>query len=209
MKVSFFTGALLLAATLHAQAEAIPTQVFNCTACHGGQGQGNALLGAPRLAGQQAEYLLDQLRNFKAGRRGYDARDLHGAQMRGVVASMEERDFEPLAHYFSSLELPPGEVPATGETARGAALYQGTCAVCHGPDASGFAHLRTPDLRLLDAAYLERQLTHYIQGLRGAEAHASELGMWMRGISLQIGTDAERQAIVDYISSLNAQGDGS
>ncbi|MDU9414458.1 c-type cytochrome [Pseudomonas sp. zfem005] len=202
MKVSLFTGALLLAATLHAQAEAIPIQAFNCTACHGGQGQGNALLGAPRLAGQQAEYLLDQLRHFKAGRRGYDARDLHGAQMRGVVASMEERDFEPLARYFSGLEVTADEVPPAADASRGEALYQGTCAACHGPAGQGFAHLRTPNLSLLDAAYLERQLTHYVQGVRGGEAHADELGLWMRGISLQIGEGAERQAIVDYIGSL-------
>ncbi|WP_271103110.1 c-type cytochrome [Pseudomonas tohonis] len=204
MKVSFFTGVLLLAATLHAQAEAIPAEVGTCTACHGEQGQGNAQLGAPRLAGQQAEYLLDQLRHFKAGRRGYAAGDLHGAQMRGVVAALDARAFEPLARYFSGLELAVEAVPATGDTGRGEVLYQGTCAACHGPAAKGFAHLRTPNLSLLDAAYLERQLTHYIRGVRGSESYAGELGVWMRGISLQIGTDAERKAIVDYIGSLES-----
>jgi cytochrome c oxidase subunit 2 len=210
MKPSFQIGALLLAAALHAQAESAPAavQLHTCAACHGEQGQGNPALGAPRLASQQADYLLQQLRDFKEGRRGYDTRDSHGAQMRAVVASLDEADFGPLAQHYAGLDLGPGSVTADVD-ASGKAAYQGTCAACHGPQGQGYALLKTPNLRILDAAYLERQLSHYAQGLRGADAHADQHGIWMRGIALQIGGDTERKAIVDYIGSLSAAASAS
>lgn len=197
-------GALLLAATLHVQAEPAPTvaQLQTCAACHGDRGQGNPALGAPRLAGQQPDYLLLQLQGFKAGRRGYDTRDSHGAQMRAVVASLDEAELAPLARHYAGQDLGPGS-ESTVADASGKSAYQGTCAACHGPDGGGYALLKTPNLRILDAAYLERQLSHYAQGVRGADAQADLHGVWMRGISLQIGA-AERNAIVDYIGTLAA-----
>ncbi|MFZ6046780.1 c-type cytochrome [Pseudomonas sp. CR3202] len=205
MKYRICIGALLLAATLHVRAEPAPgaAQLQTCAACHGDQGQGNPVLGAPRLAGQQADYLLQQLLGFKAGRRGYDMRDNHGAQMRAVVASLDEAEFAPLAMHYAGQDLGLGRVPTVAD-ASGMSAYQGTCAACHGPDGGGYSLLKTPNLRILDAAYLERQLSHYAQGVRGADAHADLHGIWMRGISLQVGGAAERKAIVDYIGTLAA-----
>lgn len=205
MKYRICIGAILLAATLHAQARPTPAaaRLQTCAACHGDRGQGNPALGAPRLAGQQADYLLQQLQGFKAGRRGYDARDSHGGQMRAVVASLDEAEFAPLALHYAAQDLGPGSVSAVAD-AGGKSAYQGTCAACHGPDGGGYALLKTPNLRILDAAYLERQLSHYAQGVRGADAHADLHGIWMRGISLQVGAAAERKAIVDYIGTLAA-----
>ncbi|AZC24717.1 MULTISPECIES: c-type cytochrome [Pseudomonas] len=203
MKTSLCAGLLLLAALCNAQA-ATPPQVETCTACHGAQGEGNALVGAPRLAGQQAEYLLVQLRDFKAGRRGYDANDRHGAQMRAVVASLDDSAFASLATYYSGLAFTSPGASSAADVTQGRELYQGTCASCHGPQAQGFAHLKTPRLNILDGAYLHRQLEHYAQGTRGSEEHAGTLGIWMRGISLQVRQDSERQALVDYITRLGA-----
>ncbi|MDT8222657.1 c-type cytochrome [Pseudomonas aeruginosa] len=204
MKLRICAGLLLLAATLQAWADEAPAQAAMCTACHGAQGQGSAQLGAPRLAGQHADYLLTQLLNFKAGRRGYDTRDPSGAQMRAVIAALSDSDLDRLARYFAVQKVAAGEVTQVAGTAQGEAIYQGTCAACHGPKAEGFAHLKTPNLSILDGGYLERQLSNYIHGLRGSEVHADELGIWMRGISLQIGGESERKAIVDYITSLSA-----
>lgn len=204
MKASIYVGVLLLAATLNVRAETTPgtAQLKTCSACHGDQGQGNALIGAPRLAGQQADYIVQQLRNFKAGRRGYDAQDLQGTQMRAVVGGLDEADFEPLARHFAQQSLAKINVADTGDTLRGENLYKGTCMACHGPQGQGFAHLKTPNLSVLDANYLDRQLSHYAQGLRGSDQHSDQLGIWMRGISLQIGGPAERKAVIDYIGSL-------
>ncbi|GID03256.1 cytochrome c [Pseudomonas sp. 008] len=206
MKVSISVGLLLLVATVKVWAAETPSTAMlaTCAGCHGDQGQGNAALGAPSLAGQHAEYLALQLRNFKAGRRGYDAKDTHGAQMRAMVAQLDEADFERLARHYARLESPQPQVEVGEQAAQGKAFYQGTCASCHGPEGEGFALLKTPNLRILDAPYLDRQLKHYVLGVRGSEAHSDQLGLWMRGISLQIGGDVERKALIDYIGSLSA-----
>lgn len=202
MKVCTRVGLLLLAATLHVRAEAA-AGTETCAACHGDQGQGNAVLGAPRLAGQQVDYLLQQLRAFKSGKRGYDPQDSQGAQMRAVVAGLDEADFDRLAHHYAQQQTAKVSASQGADIAHGESLYQGSCAACHGPQAEGFAHLKTPSLRILDASYLDRQLTHYTDGTRGSDAHADQLGVWMRGIALQIRSAEDRKAIVDYLGSLS------
>ncbi|MFI8980821.1 c-type cytochrome [Ectopseudomonas khazarica] len=203
MKVSICAGLLLLAVTLQVWAEEPPVQSAMCMSCHGEKGQGNALLGAPRLAGQQADYLLTQLLNFKTGVRGYDPRDPYGAQMRAVTAVLGEDEIERLSSYYANQEVQSPERVELKHSAEGEKIYQGTCAYCHGPKGEGFAHLKTPRLSILDGAYMERQLENYLQGIRGGEDHADELGIWMRGIALQIADESERKAVIDYITSLS------
>ncbi len=207
MKVSTRIGLLLLAATLHSGAEAAAGSE-TCAACHGEQGQGDPALGAPRLAGQQPDYLLRQLHAFKSGQRGYDPQDSHGAQMRAVVTTLDEADLGRLAQHYAQLQVAEAAATGSADASHGETLYQGSCAACHGPRAEGFAHLKTPSLRILDASYIDRQLTHYTQGARGSDAHADPLGVWMRGIALQIRSAEDRKAIIDYLASLSAPAAG-
>ncbi len=60
-----------------------------CVACHGEQAQGNATPGAPALAGQADWYLLRQLEDFRAGRRGAAKQDELGAQMRAIAVTLK------------------------------------------------------------------------------------------------------------------------
>ena len=53
-----------------------------CSMCHGNDGEGNAALNAPALAGQEAWYLKRQLQKFKDGVRGTHPDDVYGMQMR-------------------------------------------------------------------------------------------------------------------------------
>ena len=68
-----------------------------CTACHGNQLQGMALV--PRLAGRSPTYLLRQLLAFKTGARAGEA----GVLMRPVVAKLEISHMIDLAAYSGSL----------------------------------------------------------------------------------------------------------
>ncbi len=52
-----------------------------CSSCHGRHGEGNAGLNAPRLAGQNDDYLKRQLQSFSSGLRGAHPEDLYGRQM--------------------------------------------------------------------------------------------------------------------------------
>ncbi|PMY73370.1 MULTISPECIES: cytochrome c [unclassified Pseudomonas] len=205
MKKNISFGLLLLSTAITAQAAdaPAPAQLAICSACHGAQGEGNVTLGAPRLAGQQASYLAHQLRSLKSGKRGYDPRDQAGVQMRAIAAGLNDTDNDRLAEHYAAQRLPM-PVTTTAERQHGQARYQGTCAACHGPNAEGYAHLKTPNLRILGDWYIDKQLTNYVRGLRGSHAHGDQLGIWMGGISLQIDGADERQAIIGYIGSLPA-----
>jgi len=70
---------------------------FNCSQCHGAQLLGQQHI--PRLAGQQFQYLLAQLRAFKAGKRGdYDG------NMTAAAQALSEKDLEILADYIAGLK---------------------------------------------------------------------------------------------------------
>jgi cytochrome c553 len=63
-----------------------------CTACHGPNGAGNQDLGAPRISGTDDWYLATQLRKFKRGIRGTDARDFDGHLMRPMALTLADDD---------------------------------------------------------------------------------------------------------------------
>jgi len=70
---------------------------FNCVQCHGGELLGQQHI--PRLAGQQPDYLLAQLRGFKAGTRA----DIDG-NMTSAAHALSDRDIEVLADYLAGLD---------------------------------------------------------------------------------------------------------
>ena len=52
---------------------------------------------------------------------------------------------------------------------KGKALYQ-TCIACHGASGEGNKALKAPALAGQQQAYLQRQLEHFKNGVRGADA---------------------------------------
>jgi cytochrome c553 len=71
-------------------------QQFNCVQCHGPALRGQQHI--PRLAGQQHEYLLAQMRLFKAQKRA----DLDG-NMTSAAQPLSDKDIEILADYLAGL----------------------------------------------------------------------------------------------------------
>jgi cytochrome c oxidase subunit 2 len=75
-----------------------------CGACHGAKGQGNESLHAPALAARTDWYLVTQLRNYRAGARGYQSSDVNGAQMRAMAAALpDDRAVEDVVSYLNTL----------------------------------------------------------------------------------------------------------
>lgn len=70
-----------------------------CTACHGPTGTGIPSAGFPRVGGQHADYVVKQLKDFRAGNRGNDANSM----MRDVAARMTDAEIEAVASYVSGL----------------------------------------------------------------------------------------------------------
>ena len=68
-----------------------------CTMCHLGGFSGQNEI--PRVAGQHPEYVIKQLKAFKARTRNNDA-----GSMTSVAQTITEQDIEDLAHYISSLD---------------------------------------------------------------------------------------------------------
>jgi len=118
-----------------------------CTACHGPTGQGNQALNAPKLNSQAGWYLARQLRHFKQGVRGADARDTYAKTMIPMAATLaDDTAIANVVAYINSLpdEAPP---PATlaGDPGRGKSLYT-TCGACHGYDGEGIWSTNAPKL---------------------------------------------------------------
>lgn len=67
-----------------------------CAGCHGADARGSE--GSPRLAGQHAQYLVTQLKNFQSRERP------QAAVMGKVSAKLDERDMRAVAAYLSSLK---------------------------------------------------------------------------------------------------------
>ena len=85
--------------------------------------------------------------------------------------------------------------------ARGEQLFSNNCAVCHGDDAGGKAGLAAPSIAGLDEWYVKGQLEKFQSGIRGT--HPEDMpGMRMRPMSRTLVTEADIDAIADYLRYL-------
>ena len=136
-----------------------------CMACHGPSGN-SVNPEWPRLAGQSAVYIAEQLRLFKSGVRDNPV-------MKPLAASLSDQDIDDLAVYYEAqtptgLEADPsywkpGEVIyLSGDTARGVPA----CVACHGPVGRGNLAAGYPALRAQQSVYVVKQLNDYANGAR-------------------------------------------
>ncbi len=157
---------MLVASAIPAGATGLQSSaVRNCTWCHGAAAQG--YLPAPRLAGQQRQYIESQLLSFRTHARDNPFSRLY---MWGAAANLSPRAARSLASFFSVL---PPKAANDGDSLRaaaGRALYENgnpdantvACAVCHGPNAQGIRDI--PRLAGLSYHYLKRRLEQWGEG---------------------------------------------
>lgn len=68
-----------------------------CAVCHGPSGM-SMMPNAPHLAGQPAIYLVEQLKNYRSGKRPHE--------VMGVIAKpLTDAEIEDLAAWYSSLQI--------------------------------------------------------------------------------------------------------
>ncbi len=139
--------------------------VRNCIWCHGTSAQG--YYNAPRLAGQRADYLVNQLQAFATHRRD---EFLSIKYMWNAAAHLDPLTLQNLAAYFSAL---PPEAAKDGDSAlaaEGKIIFEdglpneniAACQACHGPEAQGVREI--PRLGGLSYRYLKRRLEEWSQG---------------------------------------------
>lgn len=98
--MSFLTAASLaaLAGVSHADAEAGKSRAqMACAVCHGQQGL-SALPNAPHLAGQPKIYLVEQLRNYRSGKRQHEV-------MSVIAKTLTDDDIQKLSDWYASLNI--------------------------------------------------------------------------------------------------------
>lgn len=82
--------------TVAADIEAGKAKSVTCAACHGPAGI-SIIPTYPNLAGQKEQYLVKQLKDFRAKIR-------KDPVMSGMAASLSDQDIENLAAYYASLK---------------------------------------------------------------------------------------------------------
>jgi len=149
-------------------------RLLACTGCHGREGRAGPDGYYPRIAGKPRGYLLNQLHNFRDGRRSYRA-------MTALLATLSDEYLAEIAAHFAAIELPypppaatpiPAAVRAHGETLvrRGDPTRRiPPCVDCHGRALTGVTPY-IPGLLGLPRDYLNAQLGAWQRGRRRAAA---------------------------------------
>jgi cytochrome c553 len=165
-----------------------------CASCHGPHGNSEQPK-FPRLAGQSANYLTTQLRNFRAQTRG-DSDAI--AYMWGMAAELSDDSIEALAKYYAGQQPSASASSNAAEIARGREIYlhgvesEGVpaCASCHGVDARGTADF--PRLAGQHAQYVLKQLGAFQSNMRNVAV--------MHGVAQNL-RRAEMQAVASYLEA--------
>ena len=188
--------AVVGAAQAAGDAEAGKAKAAACVACHGPDGNSPAP-NFPKLAGQHADYLLKQLKDFKSGART-------DPTMNAMVMPLSEQDMADISAFYATQKGTIGETAAEqvelGQTiyrAGNAANGVAACAACHGPAGSGNPLADFPGVSGQHADYTKLQLQNFRSGLRANDASAM-----MRGVAKKM-TDAEIEAVAQYIQGLH------
>lgn len=102
---------------------------FFCANCHGADGNSN-IPEVPNLAGQNAAFLLEQIRKFGSGQRKNDF-------MQKLIKVLSDDDKVNIAVYYANqkVAIRPGGDPAL--LAKGKDWYGKICFRCHGDDGRG------------------------------------------------------------------------
>ena len=172
-----------------------------CASCHGADGAGNKALNAPRISGQKAWYVAQQLANFKSGIRGSHEKDIYGQQMRPMSMTLaNDQMVADVSAYVSTLKSPDSSTTIKGDAAAGEAAYA-ICASCHGANGEGNKALNAPAIAGQNDWYIVRQLYNFKNGIRGADPKDS-YGQQMRPMAMTLPNDAAINNIAAYISTL-------
>jgi len=178
-------GLVNSASAFTGDAAAGKTKAATCAACHGTNGIGSTDM-YPNLAGQHADYIVKQLKAFKAGER-------KDPVMAPMAMALSDQDMADVAAYFASFtrdgqaaggdaasgdaSAPAAAAPAkptfVADAKVGKTIYEfgdkargiTACVDCHGKDGDSSV-LINPNLSNQHAQYIEKQLKAFKDGSR-------------------------------------------
>lgn len=178
----------------------LKAKIDYCKTCHGLQGQGfRGSYPMPRLAGQQPEYLVNQLQAFIERRR-------NNPVMFNVAHVLSPEMEKALAQQFNSLDPKPLDGVSRENLTEGKKIYlEGIaksdvppCASCHGDNAKGRDAFPRLAGQLHD--YVYKKLTNWDKE-RGQDKNNPDNSAIMQPIAHNL-TDPQIRAVAGYISSI-------
>ncbi len=138
-----------------------------CAGCHG-PGGNSVSPSTPRLAAQQEAYLVDEIKNLRAGTRR--DKGAHG-YMLGTAARLDDETTRSVARYYAHQVPPHGAKANRAQTEKGKMLFEQQigqtpqgCAGCHGIHAEGNGIY--PRLAGQHAVYVKHELRAMQTNLR-------------------------------------------
>jgi cytochrome c553 len=178
----------------------LDAKIAYCKTCHGVSGQGfRGAFPMPRLAGQQPEYLENQLQAFIERRRTNPV-------MFNVAHVLSPSMLTALSEHFKDLNPKPLGGAPKELVAAGKKIYEEgvpsaevpPCATCHGPDAKGADAFPRLAGQLHD--YVYRKLTNW-EKERGQDKAKPDNSAIMQPIAHNL-TETQTKAVAAYLSYL-------
>ena len=159
--------------------------VYFCSSCHGPEGR-SASSRFPRLAGQQKDYIIAQLQDFRDNTRTapHAQNYLDYLVMWGLTAQLDPPTTDAIAAFYASQAPVAGQPVASPEIAAGRRIYfEGApsqsvpaCISCHGAKAQGNGPI--PRLAGQYQDYLVRQLEAFaVWARQNATMHANSVNL--------------------------------
>lgn len=187
--------------TEHVSAQELKAKTDYCKTCHGIDAQGfRGSYPMPRLAGQQPDYIENQLKAFIEHRRNNPvmfnvAHALSPPMLAALTAEFKNLDPKPLGGAPSAI-VPEGK-KIYDEGVQAANVPP--CASCHGPEAKGDGQFPRLAGQLYD--YVTKKLTNWDKE-RGQDKTNPDTSAIMQPIAHDL-TGDQIKAVAAYVSTLN------
>jgi len=201
LRTAILTLALSTGLAIAGHADDFQAKLTYCKTCHGLSGQGyHGYYSMPRLAGQQPQYIENQLRAFIERRR-------KNAIMANVAHALSPSMLSALAHHFRDLNPPPlNGGGSSSAVAMGKRIYDDglpesnvpACSACHGQDAKGQDQIPRLAGQLPD--YFYAKLVNW-SAERGQNSAMPDSSAVMGPTSHNL-TKSQISAVAAYVSSL-------
>ena len=198
--IAILLAALGGAARAQEASHGVQAKLSYCKDCHGASAQGyRGFYPIPRLAGQQTEYLKNQLRAFIEHRRTNNI-------MFNVAHALSPSMVAALAASFHDLNPAPVGGAPRQLVAQGKRIFEdgvpeanvAACAACHGPEATGSGEI--PRLAGQLYPYLIKELTNWGKE-RGQNPAKPDTSGIMSPVAHSL-TRSQVEAVAAYVSYL-------
>ena len=191
------------AAAADVSSQAVNAKLKYCEVCHGPSARGFVgYYPIPRLAGQQVEYIENELKGFIEHKRANVESPTATNVMFNVGHVLSPEMVKALAQRFHDLNPKPLGGAPQAHVAEGAKIFKDgipsakvpPCTSCHGPDAKGNGQI--PRLAGQLYPYVVKQLTNW--GHERAEENSQIMAPIAHGL-----TKPQIEAVAEYVSGLH------